>query len=414
MPEAPDLYVVREYLERRLTGQTVTKAEALRPIVLRCLAAPLERFAEDIAGRSLDGFWRRGKFLGIELSGGSMTAARRVLVVNPMLSGALQHCAPTERVSARTFLSLTLSDGSQLRYTDDDQMGMVYYLLPEQLSQAARLGEQGPDVLDEPLSLQAFADRLKPYRGELKGVLTRGGAVSGIGNAYADEVLFRGRHLPLQEAHVALACRARRAPRRRVPRPRRSQSPSSASAWATPSTARSATTSKYTAAATKRAPRAARSSPTSPATATARTTAGACQPGSLLGGGRGRYATASTSTSAESPLTSVSARATFKSYICCRFIQNSGVIPRTRPMRSAVPAVIPRRQWTISFTRTAGTPIALAKRYWEMPSSARNSAKCSPGWIGSTSTAALLSGSPLSLSLQRLAQSKQSRRAIGH
>ena len=70
MPEAPDLYVVREYLERRLTGQTVTKAEALRPIVLRCLAAPLERFAEDIAGRSLDGFWRRGKFLGIELSGG--------------------------------------------------------------------------------------------------------------------------------------------------------------------------------------------------------------------------------------------------------------------------------------------------------------------------------------------------------
>ena len=69
MPEAPELYVVREYLERRLTGQTVMKAEALRPIVLRCLAAPLERFAEDIMGRSLDGFWRRGKFLGIELAG---------------------------------------------------------------------------------------------------------------------------------------------------------------------------------------------------------------------------------------------------------------------------------------------------------------------------------------------------------
>ena len=75
MPEAPDLYVVREYLERRLTGQTVTKAEALRPIVLRCLAVPLERFAEDIAGRALTGFWRRGKFLGADLSGGHTTAA---------------------------------------------------------------------------------------------------------------------------------------------------------------------------------------------------------------------------------------------------------------------------------------------------------------------------------------------------
>ena len=198
MPEAPDLYVVREYLERRLTGQKVSKAEALRPIVLRCLAVPLERFAEDIEGRSLDGFWRRGKFLGIELSGG-LDGGSRTLVVNPMLSGALQHCAPTERVSARTYLSLTLSDGSQLRYTDDDQMGMVYYLLPEQLSQAARLGEQGPDVLDEPLSLQAFSERLKPYRGEIKGVLTRGGAVSGIGNAYADEVLFAAGIYPFKK-----------------------------------------------------------------------------------------------------------------------------------------------------------------------------------------------------------------------
>ena len=198
MPEAPDLYVVREYLERALTGRSVARAEALRPIVLRSLAAPLERFADDIAGRTLDAFWRRGKFLGIELSGGH-DAARRTLVVNPMLSGALQHCAPTERVSARTYLSLTLSDGSQLRYTDDDRMGMVYYLLPEQLAQAARLGEQGPDVLDEPLSLAAFTERLKPYRGEIKGVLTRGSAVAGIGNAYADEVLFAAGLYPFKK-----------------------------------------------------------------------------------------------------------------------------------------------------------------------------------------------------------------------
>ena len=189
MPEAPDLYVVREYLERTLTGLSVARADVLRPLVLRSLAAPLERFGDDIAGRTLDGFWRRGKFLGVELSGGG-DGGRRTVVVNPMLSGALQHCDASERVSARTYLSLTLSDGSQLRYTDDDQMGMVYYLLPEQLSQAARLGEQGPDVLDEPLSLADFTARLRPYRGEIKGVLTRGGAVSGIGNAYADEVLF--------------------------------------------------------------------------------------------------------------------------------------------------------------------------------------------------------------------------------
>ena len=198
MPEAPDLFVIREYLERTLTGLSVTKAEALRPIVLRSLAAPLERFGDDIAGRTLDAFWRRGKFLGVELSGGH-DGGRRTLVVNPMLSGALQHCAASERVSARTYLVLTLSDGSQVRYLDDDQMGMVYYLHPEQLSLAARLLEQGPDVLDEPLSLADFTARLKPYRGEIKGVLTRGGAVSGIGNAYADEVLFAAGIYPFKK-----------------------------------------------------------------------------------------------------------------------------------------------------------------------------------------------------------------------
>ena len=198
MPEAPDLYVVREYLERALAGLSVARADVLRPLVLRSLAAPLERFGDDIAGRALDAFWRRGKFLGVELSGGA-DGGRRTLVVNPMLSGALQHCGASERVSARTYLSLTLSDGSQLRYTDDDQMGMVYYLLPEQLAQAARLGEQGPDVLDEPLSLAAFTERLRPYRGEIKGVLTRGGAVSGIGNAYADEVLFAAGIYPFRK-----------------------------------------------------------------------------------------------------------------------------------------------------------------------------------------------------------------------
>ena len=91
MPEAPDLYVVREYLERTLTGRSVARADVLRPLVLRSLAAPLERFSDDIAGRTLDAFWRRGKFLGVELSGG-VDGARRTLVVNPMLSGALQHC----------------------------------------------------------------------------------------------------------------------------------------------------------------------------------------------------------------------------------------------------------------------------------------------------------------------------------
>ena len=52
------------------------------------------------------------------------------------------------------------------------------------------LEETGPDVLDEPLSLEDFATRLRRFSGEIKGILTRGALVAGIGNAYSDEIVW--------------------------------------------------------------------------------------------------------------------------------------------------------------------------------------------------------------------------------
>ncbi|MSQ11530.1 MAG: hypothetical protein EXR48_02355 [Dehalococcoidia bacterium] len=220
MPEAPDLQVIKEFLQCTLTGVTITEAKVLRPIVLRSLVP--EDFATDIAGRAFTGFWRRGKLLGCELSVPSAHAGKdtagankprpstssgragdgpdRLLVIHPMLSGALQHCAPTERIAAKTFLVFALSNGQQLRYLDNDQMGMVYYLHPDQLPSVPRLMEQGPDVLDEPLSLAEFKARLRPFRGEIKGVLTRGALVSSVGNAYTDEVCFAAGLFPFRRA----------------------------------------------------------------------------------------------------------------------------------------------------------------------------------------------------------------------
>ena len=171
MPEAPDLEVITEVLNRRVAGQTVVEALVVRPLVLRSLAAPV--FEADITGRVLEGFSRRGKFLLARLSGECL------LVINPMLTGALQYCESGERLAKRTFFLLGLSGGRQLRYLDDRQMGMAYYVAPDQLPQVPRLLDQGPDVLAEPLAFGEFCDRLRRYHGEIKGVLTRGAFVSG-------------------------------------------------------------------------------------------------------------------------------------------------------------------------------------------------------------------------------------------
>ena len=180
MPEAPDLEVIKDYLNERVPGRLIASARVLRPTVLRPLAGD---FAADLPGRTLVRFSRQGKFLLIELSGG------RWLVINPMLTGAVQHCQPPARVWKRTSLVLGLDDGWELRYLDDRQMGMVYYVDADQLEGISRLEKQGVDVLAE-LSLEEFKARLRKFRGEIKGVLTRGDFIAGIGNAYSDEILF--------------------------------------------------------------------------------------------------------------------------------------------------------------------------------------------------------------------------------
>jgi formamidopyrimidine-DNA glycosylase len=55
----------------------------------------------------------------------------------------------------------------------------------------------GPEPFE--ISLETFRQRLKPFRGEIKGILTRGELVAGIGNAYADEILWAARLHPYRK-----------------------------------------------------------------------------------------------------------------------------------------------------------------------------------------------------------------------
>ena len=61
MPEAPDLEVIKDVLNRRVRGLAISGARVLKPLELRVLAT--DDFVLDVTGRSILGFTRRGKFL---------------------------------------------------------------------------------------------------------------------------------------------------------------------------------------------------------------------------------------------------------------------------------------------------------------------------------------------------------------
>ena len=187
MPELPDLEIIREVLSPRLSGQTITDVEIVRPLVVRDLTG--HGFAEAITGETIAGVQRRGKLLLFPLKSGL------TLAINGKLAGRLQYALPAERRLPKTHVVLQLSDGHVLRYSDRKTMGQIY--LTARLDAIPGWTEMGPEPFD--LTLEGFRERLRPYRGEIKGVLTRSRAVAGIGNAYADEMCFAARVHPYRK-----------------------------------------------------------------------------------------------------------------------------------------------------------------------------------------------------------------------
>ncbi len=192
MPEAPELFLLREYLAERIIGKMIVGVDELRPLVVRNMLEG--RFVDEVAGRSIRGVSRKGKLITLSFSGDV------AMVVSPMLTGDLRLQMRSERILKSTIVIMDLEDSVGLRYIDPKKMGQIYLLPEERVSEIARIGDQGADVFDEPLRLAQFIEGMKPYRGEIKGILTRGRLVAGIGNAYADEILWDAGVYPFKKA----------------------------------------------------------------------------------------------------------------------------------------------------------------------------------------------------------------------
>ena len=178
MPELPDLEIIREVLGPQLCGQTIIGVDVTRTLVVSDLTG--KGFAQTLAGRTISDVQRRGKLLLFLL------LPDLALAINCKLAGRLQYVDPSARRLAKTHVEFQLSSGRVLRYSDRRTMGQIY--LTDHLESIPGWREMGPEPLK--LTLDAFRERLKPHRGEIKGVLTRGRAVAGIGNAYSDEICF--------------------------------------------------------------------------------------------------------------------------------------------------------------------------------------------------------------------------------
>jgi formamidopyrimidine-DNA glycosylase len=194
MPELPDLEYLRGFLSSKLTGVVVSELKVLGPIVVR--SSDPERFSQQLRGRRFKDIKRRGKYLIFSFD------SEALIVVSPMLSGRLHYKKLGDfDMKSRFFLSITLENGMEIRYSDDTSMGRIYLLDNEKaLDSVPKFAKLGIEALDPTLSAQKFSTLLKHFDWEIKKVLTYQALIAGLGNAYADEILFDARINPFRRS----------------------------------------------------------------------------------------------------------------------------------------------------------------------------------------------------------------------
>ena len=184
MPELPEVETVRLGLERHVTGRTIETVQVLHPRAVRRHLAGPEEFAAALAGRGFGSARRRGKYLWLSVG-------EDALLAHLGMSGQLLVGEPGRPVSPHVRIWFTFTDGGpDLRFTDQRTFGHMAFVrdgaeLPGPIAHIA------PDPFEPAFDAAVLAARLRQRHTGIKRALLDQSLVSGIGNIYADESLWR-------------------------------------------------------------------------------------------------------------------------------------------------------------------------------------------------------------------------------
>ena len=185
MPELPEVETVRQGLAKWVAGRTIATAEVHHPRAIRRHLPGDTHFIAMLTGRTILDVARRGKYLWLPLDSGDAIIGHLGMSGQLLVEPASHPDGPHLRVR------FTFTDGGrELRFVDQRTFGGLSVSeggaeLPDEIAHIAR------DPMDPLFDDEAFVARLRAKHTEIKRALLDQTLISGVGNIYADEALWR-------------------------------------------------------------------------------------------------------------------------------------------------------------------------------------------------------------------------------
>lgn len=190
MPELPEVETVKESLKKQVLNKTITDVFVYYDKIIEYPS--VEKFKQEIKNQKIIDVKRRGKWLLFELD-------NYYLLSHLRMEGKYFFRNVGDLVSRHEHISFVLDGKIELRYHDTRKFGRMYLLDKETAFNQKPLNELGKEPLDETLTVSYLKEKIKNKEIPIKTILLDQGIITGIGNIYDDEILFKSKINPLKK-----------------------------------------------------------------------------------------------------------------------------------------------------------------------------------------------------------------------
>ena len=192
MPELPEVETVKETLKNKVLGKKINNVKVLYDGIIEFPTS--DKFIENIVGQTINNIKRRGKWLMFELD-------QYYLLSHLRMEGKYNIRKKGDSYDKHEHVSFEFNDGSELRYRDTRKFGRMHLLEKEIIYNTKPLNELGVEPWDEDLTTSYLKEKYKSKRLPIKTVILDQSIIVGIGNIYADEILFLSRINPFKKVN---------------------------------------------------------------------------------------------------------------------------------------------------------------------------------------------------------------------